>query len=699
MAVFNYDHPDPVMAGKAPLGKDWPNRARQNPPECVTLPPVKHAMNTGVLCDGLRAFDLDIDDKEIASRCRSIIIGRFGEAPIRMRQNSSRCLILYRAAVGEPPKVVIAGTLGKIEVLGKGQQFVAFGRHPSGAELEWFPDAPGQEPVDALAAVTEDDVFELLAECAPIIGAEAPTKLNGHDHASSAEAQADPLRIAAALNAIPNGGPPDWEGWNRVGMALWRATGGSPAGWEAWSAWSQRNAAYNPTETRKRWDHYAVSPPTSIGAGSIFHMAGAAQRAPPPPANDDEYWAGLENQSYEQQWDEPEQADAVLPGKAKPSILWSITEPWNSADIPVRPWLARGYLMRRSLTVISGPGSAGKSSLMNGWASALAVGCAYHRFKPIGELRVATYNVEDDADEQKRRFSAFFDKLGLKPDAFMSRLAILGPTHVGTLLHTGRDGSILINTLVMDKLVAFVDGFKPDVLILDPFVELHAAEENDNTAVRSVMARFRSMAIEHNMAVVILHHARKGIGEPGDPESLRGASSIVGAARVVLTVNVMTEEDAKAFSIPPDRRRNFFRLDGAKNNYAPIEEAEWFERIEIKLDNGADDKLSDTVVVAWPWKPPSVWVGTAPHDTNKALDRIAEGPSPGILYTASRKGASGRWAGKVLYEVLGVNDEQAKRMIDQWIQSGLLEETDYIHPEWRRSAKGVRVNDEKRPTL
>ena len=30
----------------------------------------------------------------------------------------------------------------------------------------------------------------------------------------------------------------------------------------------------------------------------------------------------------------------------------------------------------------------------------------------------------------------------------------------------------------------------PDVLILDPLVELHDAEENDNTALRAVMAKF-----------------------------------------------------------------------------------------------------------------------------------------------------------------------------------------------------------------
>ena len=272
--VFNADA-DVASPGKQPLGKAWQMDARRDPPFCATSPAVAHAMNSGILCDGLRPIDFDIDDQDIARQCCSIATDMFGEAPIRMRKGSPRCLMLYRAAAGEPSKIVLSGRLGKIEVLGRGQQFVAFGMHPSGAELEWSPDAPGNEPRDALPAVTEDEIADFLATCAPIIDASPPSRANGQDHAPG-EPQADTLRIAAALASIPNGGPPDWEWWNRVGMAVWRATGGSSAGWEAWNAWSARNGAYDPDATRARWNHYATSPPTSIGAGTIFRMAAEA---------------------------------------------------------------------------------------------------------------------------------------------------------------------------------------------------------------------------------------------------------------------------------------------------------------------------------------------------------------------------------------------------------------------------------------
>lgn len=59
---------------------------------------------------------------------------------MRVRDNSPCRLLPYRAAEGEPPKRRIAGRHGKVEVLGRGQQFMAYGRHPSGAELCWMPE-------------------------------------------------------------------------------------------------------------------------------------------------------------------------------------------------------------------------------------------------------------------------------------------------------------------------------------------------------------------------------------------------------------------------------------------------------------------------------------------------------------------------------------------------------------------------------
>jgi len=77
-----------------------------------------------------------------------------------------------------------------------------------------------------------------------------------------------------ALAVIPNNF--DWDGWNRIGMATWRATGGSEEGFAAWDAWSQRSPKYDADHTAAKWAEYFKYPPSRIGPGTVFDLANQA---------------------------------------------------------------------------------------------------------------------------------------------------------------------------------------------------------------------------------------------------------------------------------------------------------------------------------------------------------------------------------------------------------------------------------------
>lgn len=149
--------------GKQPVGKGWQDRARLDPPDCVLTEPAAFALNTGVLCDGLRAIDVDIDHRETADAVAALARSLLGGAPVRGRSNNSpRRLLLYRSVAGEPGKRRTYGGGGAVEVLGYGQQFVAYGAHPQGGTYEWnLPDwmTYGR---DALTPITEEQVTRFL---------------------------------------------------------------------------------------------------------------------------------------------------------------------------------------------------------------------------------------------------------------------------------------------------------------------------------------------------------------------------------------------------------------------------------------------------------------------------------------------------------------------------------------------------------
>jgi len=72
------------------------------------------------------------------------------------------------------------------------------------------------------------------------------------------------------------------------------------------------------------------------------------------------------------------------------------------------------------------------------------------------------------------------------------------------------------------RLSATVEKIRPRLLLLDPFVRLHRSDENDSGAISAILADLRALQRLFDVAVVLVHHARKnGRGPQG--YALRGS--------------------------------------------------------------------------------------------------------------------------------------------------------------------------------
>jgi len=130
----------------------------------------------GVLCgQGARplvAIDVDTTDEELASRFVAWCQDNLGPTCERVG-NAPKILLVYRAAAegwGKATGAWFEDELGerhRLEVLGKGQQFVAYHVHPdTGQPYEWVDFYGGIESVAAseLPVITEDQVAQAMAE-------------------------------------------------------------------------------------------------------------------------------------------------------------------------------------------------------------------------------------------------------------------------------------------------------------------------------------------------------------------------------------------------------------------------------------------------------------------------------------------------------------------------------------------------------
>lgn len=220
----------------------------------------------GMACGSVVGIDIDVLDSDLAHRLEQLARTMLGDTPLLRIGKAPKRLLVYRA---EQPFAGPKRT--PLEVLAHGRQFVAFAVHPdTGRPYDWPEDSPLSVALDDLPVVTEESVRAWLDAATELLPPELrPATLVSPSAAPvSASPQRGTLAAArAALAHIPNADL-EYHSWVRVGMALKGAVGEDGA--SLFSAWSGMSAKDVPTTTAKSWASFN---PTSIGAGTLYHLA------------------------------------------------------------------------------------------------------------------------------------------------------------------------------------------------------------------------------------------------------------------------------------------------------------------------------------------------------------------------------------------------------------------------------------------
>jgi Primase C terminal 2 (PriCT-2) len=253
------------------------------------------AQNSGVLTAHMPTFDGDITHAEAADAVASMVRERYEERGVVLTRTgrAPKFAIPFHTSVPFP-KIVrnfVApdGSSQKLEFLCKGQLVVVDGIHPDTCKpYGWHGGTLIETPREDLPSITKAEAQQLVDDAVNLLvrdfgftrvrglnpkGKTKGNGLDGGDHKSGDNYRASPEEISTALSFVPN--DVGWDDWNLVGMATWRATGGVEPGFDAFDVWSRKSEVevYNAAETRERWMHYFKSPPTKVGAGTIFYLA------------------------------------------------------------------------------------------------------------------------------------------------------------------------------------------------------------------------------------------------------------------------------------------------------------------------------------------------------------------------------------------------------------------------------------------
>lgn len=319
-----------------------------------------------------------------------------------------------------------------------------------------------------------------------------------------------------------------------------------------------------------------------------------------PPWGADELWRKVENAYQYGTGDlgaaRPELAfgGVVVPEVPEPAPLvpeGGFGNALNMVDVPVRPWLVNRLLMRRAVTLLPAAGSSGKSVLSLTIAAHVALGKDFGQYKCKAPCKVVMYNAEDDLQEQSRRLYAICQEYRLPYEEVRSRIMLLtSDDFMLCIAHTTQRQPVMYEphvTGLLDILRA------PDVglCVLDPLVEIHSCDEQDNGHMRFVMAVLRKIAREGDVSLLVPHHISKGGAgaqpRAGNADVSRGAGAIVNSARVVLTLFAASDADREAFGISEEDKHLFVRLDDAKMNLSlASSQSTWFKKRSARIING-----------------------------------------------------------------------------------------------------------------
>jgi RecA-family ATPase len=365
---------------------------------------------------------------------------------------------------------------------------------------------------------------------------------------------------------------------------------------------------------------------------------------------------------------------------------------FNALTLPRREWVYGYDYIKKYISVTASAGGIGKTSAIIVEALAIATGKPLLGVDVKEQTNVWIINLEDPISEMQMRTIAAMQHYNIKPEDVKGRLFMDGEdTMQITLAAEGRDGLITNN----DMLAAMIRVIKENnigAVILDPFVSAHLVNENNNGSIQAVVAMLRKLARDTNSSVQLVHHIRKGNGDDATIDSVRGAGSLIGAARAARVINRITPEDAMALGVDEHEALGIFRVDDGKANLAPPSDKAVYRRMQsVEIANG------EHIGVATEFKLPDLFDGVTADNARNVQKIVNEAEANQTPYKANVQAK--QYVGHAVAEELNLDMEKpgdkakVKAIVKQWLKTNVLKAAEMYDKRQGRDVQCVVVGE------
>src|SRR5271157_5630039 len=183
---------------------------------------------------------------------------------------------------------------------------------------------------------------------------------------------------------------------------------------------------------------------------------------------------------------------------------------------PQTQWLVEGLWSDQAVGILGGEPKCCKSFLALDVAVSVASGAACLRQFPVRRTgSVLLFPAEDSLAVVRQRLEGIAAAAQVPFDSLPVQV-ITAPT---LRLDAAADRA---------RLLEAIQQLRPVLLILDPLIRLHRLDENDATQVAGLLSYLRELQRQFQLAVMLVHHARKDSQGSRPGQALRGSSELHG---------------------------------------------------------------------------------------------------------------------------------------------------------------------------
>jgi len=365
---------------------------------------------------------------------------------------------------------------------------------------------------------------------------------------------------------------------------------------------------------------------------------------------------------------------------------------FNALTLPRREWVYGYDYIKKYISVTASAGGIGKTSAIIVEALAIATGKDLLGTPVKEQTNVWIINLEDPISEMQMRTIAAMQHYDIKPEEIKGRLFMDGEdTMQITLAAEGRDG-LITNNDMLAAMIRVIKENKIGAVILDPFVSAHLVNENNNGSIQAVVAMLRKLARDTNSSVQLVHHIRKGNGDDATIDSVRGAGSLIGAARAARVINRITPEDAMALGVDEHEALGIFRVDDGKANLAPPSDKAVYRRMQsVEIANG------EHIGVATEFKLPDLFDGVTADNARNVQKLVQEAEANQTPYKANVQAK--QYVGHAVAEELKLDMEKPgdkakiKAIVKQWMKTNVLKLSEMYDKRQGRDVQCVVVGE------